>query len=175
MGCDTVFALPATLDNTPTDVVSLPNLSVATRLTLYLKRLAPHLTLACPKLHASSRQSATLSSFQKILSLYRTRMCSGSTLHISQAECLHVRDVYVVFLVQIEVLFANGIDLHLYGICDTVQATRDIWHTSQQKDKRVGFQFPLAISALAPQYTNCSVLSCHVHQHRGMTRAKIEL
>ena len=43
---------------------------------------------------------------------------------------------------------------------------RDIWHTSRQWDKRVGFQFPLVIISAAPQYTNCSVLSCH---------AKIEL
>ena len=67
-------------------------------------------------------------------------------------KLLHVMDDYVVFHVQIEVLLANGIDLHLYGICDNVQANRDIWHTSQQRDKRVGFQFPLVIiSALAPQ------------------------
>ena len=78
-------------------------------------------------------------------------------------------DVYVVFHVQIVVLLANGIDLHFYGICDTVQANRDIWHTSQQRGKRVGFQFLMIISALAPQYTNCSELSCHVHQLRGVT------
>ena len=79
-------------------------------------------------------------------------------------------DVHVVFHVQFEVLLANGIDLHLYEICYTVEANRDIWHTGQQRDKRVGFQFLLIISALAPQYTNCSELSCHVHQLRGVTR-----
>ena len=63
MGCDTVFALPATLstasslDSTPTNgrrITLQPNLSVATRPTLYRRRLAPHSTLACPKHHASS-------------------------------------------------------------------------------------------------------------------------
>ena len=39
-------------------------------------------------------------------------------------------DVYVVFHVKFEMLLANGIDLHLYGICDTVQAKRGIWHTA---------------------------------------------
>ena len=73
------------------------------------------------------------------------------------------------------VQFASGkYTAHFAGkricICDTVQANRGIWHTSQQRDKRVGFHFPLIISALAPQYTNCYVLSCHVHQLRGVTR-----
>ena len=72
-------------------------------------------------------------------------------------------DVHVVFHVQSEVLLASWIDLNHYGICD-------IWHTSRQRDHRVGFQFLLIISTLAPQYTNCSVLSCHVHQLRGVTR-----
>ena len=31
-------------------------------------------------------------------------------------------DVHVVFHVHFEVMLAHGIDLHLYGICDTVQA-----------------------------------------------------
>ena len=60
-------------------------------------------------------------------------------------KLLHVM-TYVVFHVQIKVLLANGIDLHLYGICDTVHANSDIC-----RDKRVGFQLPLIISALAPQ------------------------
>ena len=37
-----------------------------------------------------------------------------------------VMDVYVVFHVQFEILLANGTDMHLYGICDTAQAYRDI-------------------------------------------------
>ena len=127
MGCDTVFALPATLstasslDSTPTNgrrITLQPNLLVATRPALYMRRLAPHSTLARPQHHASSSHR-------------------GNTPHTS----------LVVFHVQFEVLLANGIDLHLYGICDTVQANRGIWHTSQQRDKRVGFQFPLIISA----------------------------
>ena len=126
-------------------------MSVATHLILYLRRLTPHSTLACPKHHASS-------SHQEIHCIPRWQTAS-------------VMDVHVVFHVQYEVLLASWIDLHLYGICDTVQANRDIWHTSQQRDKRVGFQFPLVITALAPPYTNCSVLSCHVHQLRGVTRS----
>ena len=63
MGCDTVFALPATLstasslDSTPTNgrrITLQPNLSVATCPTLYMRRLAPHSTLACPRHHTSS-------------------------------------------------------------------------------------------------------------------------
>ena len=63
MGCDTVFALPATLstssslDSNPTNgrrINLQPILLVATRPTLYMKRLAPHSTLDCPQPHASS-------------------------------------------------------------------------------------------------------------------------
>ena len=100
----------------------------------------------------------------------RVQFASGTYIAYLAGKLLHVMDVYVVFHVQVEVLLANGTGLPLYGICDTVQANRGIWHTSQQRDKGVGFQFPLIISALAPQYTNCSVLSCHVHQLRGVTR-----
>ena len=74
----------------------------------------------------------------------------------------HVKDVYVAFHVQFKVLLANGIGLHLERICGTVQAHRDIWHTGQQRDKRVVFHFPLIISALTPQY--------RIHQFRGVTR-----
>ena len=158
MGCDTVFELPATLstasslDSAPTNgrrITLQPNLSVATRPTLYMRRLAPHSTLACPK------------NIRRPVRIRKYIACLAGKL-------LHVMDVYVVFHVQFEVFLANGIDLHLYGICDTVQANRD---TRQQRDERVGFQFPLVIiSALAPQYLNCSVLSGHVHQLRGVTR-----
>ena len=63
--------------------------------------------------------------------------------------------------------------LHLHGICDIVQAKRDIWRTGQQRD-RVGLQFLLIISALVPQYSNCVESSCHVHQFFGDVQAKIE-
>ena len=117
--CDTVFALPATLstafslDGTPTNarrITLQPILSVATRPTLYMRRLAPHSTLAFPKHHASS-------SHREIHCLYLA------------GKLAHVMDVYFVFHVQFEVLFANGIDLHLCGSCDTVQANRGFWHT----------------------------------------------
>ena len=63
MGCDTVFALPATLstasslESTPTNgrrITLQQNMSVATRPTLSVRRLAPRSTLACPKHHVSS-------------------------------------------------------------------------------------------------------------------------
>ena len=141
MGCDTVFAFPATLstpsslDSTPTNgrhFTLQPNLSAATRLTLYI-------TIGTT---FNSKTS-------------RVQFASGITLHASLADCF--TSLMFMFHVQFEVLLANGIDLHLYGICDTVQANRDIWYASQQRDKRGGFQFPLIISALAPQHTNSSL------------------
>ena len=66
----TVFALLATLstasssDTTPTNrrrITLQPTLSVATRRTMHMRRLAPHSTLACPKHHPSnSHQGNTL-------------------------------------------------------------------------------------------------------------------
>ena len=51
MGCDAVFALPATL-GTPTALHSVPiddvSLSVSKRLSLYIRMLVPRSTLACP-------------------------------------------------------------------------------------------------------------------------------
>ena len=161
MGCDTVFAHPCNSDQghlhwtvlqqTGRRITLQPNLSVATRPTLYMRRLAPHSTLTCPRHH-------------------RVPIRIGKHIACLAGKPLHVMDVSVVFHVQFKVLLAHGIDLHLYGICDTVQANRGIWNTDQQRDKRVGFQFLLVISALASQYTNRSVLSCHVHQLRGVTR-----
>ena len=55
---------------------------------------------------------------------------------------------YVVFHVQFEVLLANGIDLHLYGICDTLLSNRDIWHTGQPRDRYDAACLPIRLSHL---------------------------
>ena len=81
MGCDTVFALPATLstasslDSTPTNgrrITLQPNLLVATRPALYIRRLAPHSTLACPQHHASNSHRETHS-----IPRWQTATCHG--------------------------------------------------------------------------------------------------
>ena len=100
----------------------------------------------------------------------RVEFASGKTLPTSLENCYTSWVFMSCSTFHSKFLLANGIDLHLHGTCDTVQANRDIRHTNQQRDKRVGFQFPLIISTLVPQYTNCSVLSCHVHQLRGVAR-----
>ena len=106
-----------------------PNLVVATRLTLYLRILAPHSTLVFPELLASSPQTATVSSFLKILSLQIACKFSGSTSHISLANFFTSSSSYLV---------SGPIRrlLHLEGTGDTVHTSHEIWHTSEQSGQR---------------------------------------
>ena len=109
MACVTVFALPATLstasslDSTPTNgrrITLRPNLSHTVRVEI------------------GTTFNTGLSKTSRV------QFASKSTFAYLAGKLLQVMDVHVVFHVQFEVLLANGIDLHLYGICDTVIVPR---------------------------------------------------
>ena len=190
MGCDTVFAHLASQHigfighySNRRCITLQPNMSVATRLTLYLRRVAPPSTLACPELDASSPQTATVSSSLKILTLYSTRMCSGITLHISLANCF-------ASWMSISGSRSSSEPCSPFGlICilrELVTLSKQVMTSGTRvssRDKGMGFQFPLVNSALAPQYTNCSVLLCRLstpwcdlmHQQRSCSDARASL